>query len=115
MGLELLSQTNEMIQVDLYGTQARCMYEIAPQGESHDRQSDATKLLGNKQDAHKRSDVKGSPTGLGRRRGDAKKRGSHNFQVKVIEGNNSHLVPSPLVLFRIFLPHFPPQPQENLG
>ena len=36
-----LSQTNEMIREDPYGTQARCVYEITPDGERHDRESEA--------------------------------------------------------------------------
>ena len=36
-----LSQTNEMIREDLYGTQVRCVYEIRSYGESHDRESEA--------------------------------------------------------------------------
>jgi len=30
-----------MIQEDLYGTQARCMYEISSHDEGHDRESEA--------------------------------------------------------------------------
>ena len=36
-----LSQTDEMIVEDLYGTQARGVYEMGPYGGSHDRESEA--------------------------------------------------------------------------
>ena len=42
MGLKPLSQTNEMIREDLYGAQARCVYEICPYGESHEREPEAS-------------------------------------------------------------------------
>ena len=41
MALKRLSQTNEMISEDLYGTQAWRVNEISPYGEGHDRVSEA--------------------------------------------------------------------------
>ena len=84
------------------------MCEIATQGESHDRQSDARKPLGNKEGIQKRSDVKGSLTGFGR----------HEFEqiveaeVKAVEGASCLRHPPSL---RIFLPPFPFQPPVILG
>ena len=34
-----LSRTNEMIREDLYRSKARCVYEMAPHCEGHDRES----------------------------------------------------------------------------
>ena len=40
--MRFLSRTNEMIRQDLDGSQVRCVNETGPNGESHDRGTDAS-------------------------------------------------------------------------